>query len=366
VLFYIATATPSSCNDGSSGNALSFHADGANYGADQFENEQDKWDLIPDDEKYMWEEESKDKKVQHQNPFPVIKQEEKEIKEKAARRRPVLRQIQGGDKSPFNNVRKDAIIDKTKLLNGKPIINAGKIQFVELDAKMREQCLKNYFFCSVSCADDFALTCSADAKIFSTFVTREQHATICVRPRTQEVNRNRKSTHAQKNKERQECVLRPCSCKSYEKIFIETYGKSEFDRALKILQGMCSSWCKTGKKPAGVIDGNQMMETIDKMKEALLEMYRKMFKWIGDFIDLGKKAVKWIGDTAKKVGNHIAGGAKKVGNHIAGGARHVGRGVVAGARHVAGGFKKFGGRIGSGAKRIGRRVGRFFRRFRRW
>jgi hypothetical protein len=277
-------------------------------------------------------------------------------------------------------------VDKT-LLKGKKIINAGKIQFVELNEKMREQCLKDYFFCSVSCADDFKMSCTPDAQIFSTFVTRDQHANTCVKPRVQEINRQRLPPK-KRVEARKQCILRPCGCKAYESEFVNKYGKSEFDRALKILQGMCFQWCTTGKKPAGVIDKNQATEAIESVKQALLAAYRKLYAWMGAFLDFGKVAFEHTKKAAIFVGNNIKKGAQIVGKGVQQGARVVGKAFGGAARHTGrffggaakktgrffgGAAKKTGRFFGGAAKKTGRafrsaarRVGRFFRRFRRW
>jgi len=240
------------------------------------------------------------------------------------------------------------------LVKGKNIINAGKIQFVELNQKMREQCLKNYFFCSVSCADDFKMSCTPEAQIFSTFVTKDQHANICVRPRVNDLNRKIVPLR-QRVEARKQCILRPCGCKAYEAQFIRLYGKHEFDRALKILQGMCYKWCKTGIKPAGVIDKNQAAEAIESVRKALLEMYRKLYAFIGKFIDFGRKAFEATKKAFQTAGREIGKHAKIAGKAIANGGRVVGKAF-------AGAGKKMGRAFGGAA----RRVGSFFRRFRRW
>jgi hypothetical protein len=392
VFLFLALSTPQSCNDGASGNVLSVHED-ADYDGDKFEASEDIQKELPRDERFMFEEKfeatRKDDKENGVNPFPKIAIEEAEKKAKLSplNTTPLLRVP--GEK--FNSVngkkilkkfprkskggkraraRGKGLVGKAKgiagkakgvagngnldLVKGRPIIKAGKIQFVELNQKMREQCLKNYFFCSVSCADDFKMTCSPDAQIFSTFVTKDQHANICVKPRVHALNR--KVLPLKKRvEERKQCILRPCSCKTYEAQFIQLYGKDEFDRALKILQGMCFKWCTTGVKPAGVIDKNQATEAIDAVRKALLEMYRKLYAFIGKFIDFGRKAFEHTKKAVLYAGKKIGEGAKKAGQAIATGGRVVGR-AFGGAARKAGRF--FGG--------AARRAGRFFRRFRRW
>jgi hypothetical protein len=393
VLFAIVVSTPQACNDGSSGNALSVHDDAE---GDKFEASEDNQQTLPIDERFMFEEKfaatRSDKQV-GANPFPKIAQEKLEQQAIEFNIRPVM--DKPGEK--FNRIHTGSLLkkkNKTKvgkrlggkigkkglvgktvggagnavdktLLNGKKIINAGKIQFVELNEKMREQCLKDYFFCSVSCADDFKMTCTPDAQIFSTFVTRDQHANICVKPRVHEINR--KLLPLKKRVEaRKQCILRPCGCKAYESKFVNLYGKSEFDRALKILQGMCFKWCTTGKKPAGVIDKNQAMEAIESVKQALLAAYRKLYAWMGKFLDFGKVAFEHTKKAAIFVGNNIKKGAQIVGKGVQQGARVVGKAFGGAAKHTGrffGGAAKKTGRAFRGAAR---RVGRFFRRFRRW
>jgi len=236
--------------------------------------------------------------------------------------------------------------------------------------------LKDYFFCSVSCADDFKMSCTPDAQIFSTFVTRDQHANICVKPRVHDINRKLMPLK-QRIEARKQCILRPCGCKAYETQFINIYGKSEFDRALKILQGMCFQWCTTGKKPAGVIDKNQALEAIESVKQALLAAYRKLYAWMGKFLDFGRVAFEHTKKAAIFVGKNIKRGAEFVGNNVKRGAQIAGKGITNGARFIGGGAKKIGKTVGrafgGAAKKTGRafrsagkRIGRFFRRFRRW
>jgi len=152
---------------------------------------------------------------------------------------------------------------------------------------------------------------------------------------------------------RKQCVLRPCSCKSYETQFIRKYGKAEFDRALKILQGMCFRWCKTGKKPNGVIDKNQAQQTIDSVADALIAMYRKFYAFIGNFIDFGKKAFEETKKAVLFAGKKIGEGAQIAGKAFETGGKVVGKAFGDAGRTVG---KAFGG--------AARRVGSFFRRFR--
>jgi len=234
-------------------------------------------------------------------------------------------------------------------------LKLGKIEFVELSEAMMAQCLTNYFFCGIDCAVDFSMSCKdPNAKIFSTFVTKEQHANICVKPRAAELAANQKNmTPKQIQDSKQQCVLRPCSCKAYESVFVKQYGRGEFSRAMKILQGKCAQWCTTGVKPPGVISEKQAMNAIDSMKDKILAG----FKWLGN-------GFVFLGDNIKKgaliVGNGIKDGALIVGKNVKKGALIVGKGFKTGFNAVKGVGKKVGGAFRS----VGRRIGRFFRRFR--
>jgi len=209
------------------------------------------------------------------------------------------------------------------------------------------------------------MSCTPDAQIFSTFVTRDQHANICVKPRVQDLNRQRMPLK-KRAEARKQCILRPCGCKAYESQFVNIYGKDEFNRALKILQGMCFQWCTTGKKPAGVIDKNQANETIESVKQALLEAYRKLYAWIGKFLDFGRVAFEHTKKAAIFVGKNIKRGAEIAGKGIKQGAQFIGKNAAVVGKKVG---RVFGGaakRVGGAFRSAGRRVGRFFRRFRRW
>jgi len=377
VLFLIAYtfATPGQCNGGSGGNAVLDSSDGGvDFNNDSFEHSKDYNDELPGDEKFMFEEtfQRPGKKQHHADPFPKNKQEIKEnkIKRSPLNTKPLLRFNKPAPGTPLGKTkfqptsRQDEMAADKARLTGQKIITAGKIQFVELDDRMRQECLKEFFFCSISCTEDFGMSCKVDAKIFSAFVTRDQHAKICVAPRTRKIALDKKLGIKEKTKKRQECVLRPCGCKRYETQFVRLYGKTEYDRALKILQGKCHEWCTTGVKPKGIIDRGQAKKTINEMEKFLLEMYRKFYKFIGDFIEFGKKAIKAIGDAATKAGKFIAKGAQEAGKAIGKGAQDAGKAIGKGAQIVGKGFGDAAKNVGNGFRSAGRRIGRFFRRFR--
>jgi hypothetical protein len=354
VMFFItAYAAPSNCNSETSGNALSF--DGSFE--DSYDEDSDEYDsAVPADEAFMFKETTTfEPSAVHPSPFPVSQRDGNIVK------------------------KKESDVDITKqAAAGLHVLKLGKIQFVELSEKMMEQCLTKYFFCAIDCPIDFSMSCPkvADAKIYSTFVTKEQHANICVKPRAAELKLKSKSMSKKELAEsKKQCVLRPCSCKAYEAEFIKMYGQDEFSKAIKTLQGMCQSWCTTGVKPKGVITEKEAMNAIDKMAEKILAG----FKWLGNgFIFIGeniKKGFLIAGDGIKKgaqiVGNNVKKGAQIVGRGFNTGARFIGRGFTRGfgqmrnvGRRIGNGFRSFGRRIGGGFRSVGRRIGRFFRRFR--
>lgn len=63
---------------------------------------------------------------------------------------------------------------------GDKVDTFGQFTFVELSEAMLDQCLTNYQFCSITCTEDFGLSCSADAKnLFSIYYKRTTFNSMC-------------------------------------------------------------------------------------------------------------------------------------------------------------------------------------------
>jgi len=215
-------------------------------------------------------------------------------------------------------------------------------------------------------------------KIFSVFITKEQHLTQCVKPRLQAYRINPQQSIQQNTVNRQQCILSPCECKIYETFFTSLYGLNNYNNALSYLQGKCSQWCKSGKQPTGIINEATATHAINKNSARLLAMYGKLLPFLMDFVKYGKILGEYLEkgfDDLKKgavvVGKDIIKGAKFVGTEakvvgkdIAKGAKVVGKAFSTAARKIGNGFRSVGRKIGNGFRSVGRRIGNFFRR--RW
>jgi hypothetical protein len=206
----------------------------------------------------------------------------------------------------------------------------GKFTFVELSPTQTDKCLGTYFFCNVDCATDFGLKCTVNAKIYSVFVTRRQHVNLCVIPRAS----NPIPEMAKKPEYQEECMLRPCGCSVYQKWFNGQYGAKEFNNGMKQIQEQCSKWCKSGVKPAGVMDADTANRAIKKNKASLLRGMGKFFGGIGKFfVGFGKA----IGKTFVAIGKGIGKVAGKVGRALGKAARKIGGAF----RRIGGGIRRF-------------------------
>jgi len=214
------------------------------------------------------------------------------------------------------------------------------------------------------------MDCKADAKIFSAFVTKEQHANICVKPRMETIK-------FQSKEDREKCVLRPCECKVFEREFVALYGLEEYNNGMTLLQNKCKEWCTTGLKPKGVIDEKAANKAIESNKNDLLKMYGSLFEWMKNFLKYGKifgdlvlkgaefakKGALIVGEGAKKGAEYakkgaliVGEGAKKAGKEIAKGASQAAKTIARGGRMVV-------SRAGAGIKKAASKIKRFFRRW---
>lgn len=405
-LFLLSISTPQACSGSSEGNAVLSVSDDDDVFDDKVP--------LPAYERFMFNPNTPEKLIYQptapQNGLPIISPQDTGS--------PLI------PKSAFNEA------DAKKLVKSKGLkyFKVGNIEIAELDEKMSEQCLTKFQFCSISCSHDFSMSCPQEAKIFSVFVTREQHADLCVRPRVLKYRNNFHESKAAATHERHQCILRPCSCKIYEQIFIREYGAEQYHQALKFLQKKCHSWCKTGKVPSGITTEKEANAAIKKNEKMMLEMYEKLFPFLKYFVEYGrmvktafedgykytKYGAIWLGNNivkeAKVVGKNIVKGANIVKNNVVKEANIVKNKVVQGANIVknnvvkganivknnfvnganiiknkvqngfrntfrrAGGFFRGGfRRVGGAFRRAGgffRRAGGFFRRaggfFRRW
>lgn len=395
-LFCLILSTPQHCNGGASGNSLSVKQDEQ----DIFEDKEP----IPEDEKFMFdpntpEDQLFQKDVPPKVMLPLVSPQDRGPFQKKSRfnTRNVgnvkLPKIGVKVKTPLVGVKAELDINGAKdLLNSKglKIHTVGKIQFAELDQKMTEQCLTQYQFCSISCAKDFGLSCSPEAKIFSVFVTKTEHANLCVRPRVLGWRNTYDKPRSERVEDREQCVLRPCQCKTYERNFIGRYGKVDYENGLKYLQKQCNKWCTSGVKPKWVISENDATSAINSIKGKLLALYKRLFPFLRYFLKFGMMiktaildAAEFVGDKAKKgakiVGDNVQKGAVIAGTNIAKGATVAGKNIAKGAviagtkvsngaksaaNAVASKAKNVGKKIGGGFKKAGSKIKSFFRR--RW
>jgi len=239
-----------------------------------------------------------------------------------------------------------AALDAIEKTAGAKSTTGGKFTFVELSKSQTDKCLTSFFFCNVDCASDFGMKCPGGSKIYSVFVPRQQHVDICVTPRAQNPIPELKS----KIEYQHECMLRPCACNLYQNWFSREYGPDEFNQGMKMIQTQCQTWCTSGVKPPGMIDGQTAAAAIQRNKKSLIGKFGAFFGGIGEGI---AKAAKAVGKAFAAAGKAIAQGVGKAGKAIGRVGRAIGRGVGKAARAVGRAFRRIGGGIR-----------RFFRR--RW
>jgi len=157
----------------------------------------------------------------------------------------------------------------------------GKFVFFQYDPSKTEKCLKDYFFCLMECKKFFPY-CKVDAKLYSIFVTRKQHALRCVKPRITHPIKRKVDDAAYRN----ECLVRPCSCKIYDKYFKDSYGE-EYEEGLKMIQAQCRNWCDTGIRPENVLDTSGARTIISVAQVSLIAALSAEIPMVKSFVEKG-------------------------------------------------------------------------------
>lgn len=151
------------------------------------------------------------------------------------------------------------LIEKGRNFIVKSVLPGGLGGFDQVSGEYNsEKCLKKLgkqlYFCTVNCDRDFGL---CKGKEFAVFVPKTLHWFSCALPR---VGRKIKGAfHKASREDKAKCLLRPCACTNFlGKGIIRKFFKTsqEMEKRKRIYIDICTRWCTTGDKPAGVIESS--------------------------------------------------------------------------------------------------------------